>query len=159
MVSTRKTRQSNRSLLSQLDDFDRDIIIGNAVSDRQENVVVNEGNGEQDFTVNNSGSKLAANENLMNVKTLERCFNEKIDKEIGIIVDTVEDRIQNATLNAIDSIITPKIDLLSRSLTASCRRDANSVMANSERGEHIGITAPFENVSEKKQYTTCASYE
>ena len=108
MVSTCKTRQSNRSLLSQLDDFDRDIIIGNAVSDRQENVVVNEGNGDQKFTVNNSGSNLAASENLVNVKALERCFNKMIDREMGNIVDTVEGRIQNATLNAIDSIITPK---------------------------------------------------
>ena len=42
MVSTRKKRQSNKRLLSQLDDFDQDIIIGNATSDRQENVVANE---------------------------------------------------------------------------------------------------------------------
>ena len=43
MVPTRKKRQSNRRLLSQLDDFDRDMIIGNAVSERQQNIVVNEG--------------------------------------------------------------------------------------------------------------------
>ena len=36
MVSTRKKKQSNRRLLSQLDDFDRDVNIGNAVSERQE---------------------------------------------------------------------------------------------------------------------------
>ena len=33
MVSTRKKRQSNRRLLSQLDDFDQDIIIGNAANE------------------------------------------------------------------------------------------------------------------------------
>ena len=43
MVSTRKKRQSNKRLLSQLDDFDRDMIIGNAVSERLENAVANEG--------------------------------------------------------------------------------------------------------------------
>ena len=41
MVSTRKKRQSNKRLLSQLYDFDQDMIIGNAVSERQENAVVN----------------------------------------------------------------------------------------------------------------------
>ena len=51
MVSTRKKRQSNRRLLSQLDDPDQDNIIGNYMSDRQENVVVNEGNVDKDFTV------------------------------------------------------------------------------------------------------------
>ena len=39
MVSTRKKRQSDRRLLSQLDDFDGDMIIGNAASVRRENIV------------------------------------------------------------------------------------------------------------------------
>ena len=43
MVSTRKKRQSNKRLLSELDDFDQDMIIGNAVSERRENAVVSEG--------------------------------------------------------------------------------------------------------------------
>ena len=47
MVSTGKKWQSNRRLLSQLDDYDRDIVIGNAVSDRQENVVVIEGTADK----------------------------------------------------------------------------------------------------------------
>ena len=34
MVSTRTKRQSNRRLLSQLDDFDQDMIVGNAASER-----------------------------------------------------------------------------------------------------------------------------
>ena len=37
MVSTRKKMESNGWLLSQLDDFDQGIIIGNTASDRQEN--------------------------------------------------------------------------------------------------------------------------
>ena len=43
MASTRKKRQSTRRLYSQLNNFDRDIIFGNATSDRQENFVVIEG--------------------------------------------------------------------------------------------------------------------
>ena len=46
MVSTRKKRQSNRRLLSQLDDFDQDMVIGNAASERQENIVVNDGTSD-----------------------------------------------------------------------------------------------------------------
>ena len=41
MVSTRKIRQSNRRLPSQLDDLDQDIFIGNAAEERQENITVN----------------------------------------------------------------------------------------------------------------------
>ena len=147
MVSTRKKRQSNRRLLNQLDDFDQNMIIGNAVSERQENAVVNEGTNDRDFTVGTSNNSSVVNENAMSVKTLERCFNERIDRELSNIVDTVEDRIQNAILAAIDNIVAPKIELAVRSMNASSGRDVTSVSANSERREHVGTNAFFENAS------------
>ena len=61
MVTTRKKRQSNRMLLSQLDDFNHDIFSGNTMSDRQENATVNEGPLDQDFTVGKSDSNPAVN--------------------------------------------------------------------------------------------------
>ena len=148
MVSTRKKRQSNRRLLSQLDGFDQNMIIGNAASEKQENFVVSESTNDRDFTVCSSCNNSAINENAMNVKTLERCFNEWIDREMSNIVDTVEDRIQNAVLTAIDNIIAPKIELAIRSINASSGRNVTSVTANPERGEHAGIGAPFENASD-----------
>ena len=148
MVSTRKKRQSNKRLLSQLDDFDQDMIIGSTASERQENVVVNESTNVQDFTVGTSNVSPVINKNAMNVKTLERCFNERIDREMNNIVDTVEDRIQNAILAAIDNIVAPKIELAIRSLNAFSGRDVTSVSANSECREHAGIGASFENASE-----------
>ena len=83
----------------------------------------------------------------MSVKTLERCFNEKIDTEMGNIIDTVKDRIQNAILTAFDKIVVPKIELAIRSKNASSGRDVTSVSANSERREHVGTDASFENTS------------
>ena len=148
MVSTRKKTQTNKRLLSQLDDCDQDMIIGNAVSERQENVVVNEGTNDRDFTVSNSSNNTAVNESAMNVKTLERCFNERIDREMSNIVDTVEDRIQNASLTAIENIVAPKTELAIRSINESSGRDVTSVTANSERGERVGIDASVENASE-----------
>ena len=119
------------------------------MNDRQENAAVNQGTGDQEFTVKNPGSNLAANEDLVNVKTLERCFNEKTDREMGNIVGTVEERIQNAILTAIDRIIVLKIELAVNSINASSGRYATSVMVNSEGGEQMGITAAFENASER----------
>ena len=153
MVSTRKKRQPNKRLLSQLDDFEQDMIIGNATSERQESVVDNDGTNDQDFTVGTSHTNSINNENALNVKTLERCFNERIDREMNNIVDTVEDRIQNAILIAIDNIIAPKIELAIKSVNASSGRDATSVSANSERREHTGINALFENASENNNNT------
>ena len=74
MVSTRKKRQSSRRLLCRLDDFDQDEIIGNTASERQENVAVNEGINDQDFTVGTSNVSSIINEDVLNVKTLEKCF-------------------------------------------------------------------------------------
>ena len=159
MVSTRKKRQSNRRLLSQSDDFDQDMVIGNTVSERQENIVVSEGTNDRDFTVGTSSNNTAINKSTENMKTLERCFNERNDREMSNIVDTVEDRIQKAIMTAIDNIIAPKIELAIRSINAPSGRDVASVTANSERGEHIGINASFENatlhVSNVNDETTC----
>ena len=148
MVPSCKKRQSDRKLLSQLDDFDQDMIIGDAAGERQESIVANEGTNGRDFTFGTSSINTAINESIMKVKTLERCFNQRIDKEMRNIVDTVEDRIQNAILTATDNIVAPKIKLPIRSKNASSGRDVTSVTANSERGEHVGINAPFENASE-----------
>ena len=147
MVSTRKKRQSSKRLLSQLDVFDHDMIIGNAISERQENTVVNEGTNDRDFTVVTSNNNSVVNENAMSVETLERCFNKRIDREMSNIIDTVENRIQSAILTAIDNIVAPKIELAIRSINASSGRDVTSVSANSERREHVEINAPFENAS------------
>ena len=147
MVSTRKKRQSSRRLLSRLDNFDPETIIGNAASERQENVVVNKGTNERDFTVSTSSKNTAVIEITVSVKFLERCFNERIDREMSNIVDTVEDRIQNAILTAIDNNVAPKIELAIGSIYASSGRDATSVTANSESGEHVRINASLENPS------------
>ena len=123
------------------------MIIGNAASGRQENVVVNNGTNDQDFTISTSSNNTAVNESTDNVKTLERCVNERIDREKSHIIDTVEDRIQNAILTAIDKIVAPKIELAIMSVNTSSGRDVTSVAANLERGEHVGINASFENAS------------
>ena len=75
MVSARKKRHSNIRLFNQSDYFDQDIIIDNTASGRQENAEFNEGTGDQDFTFGTSDNNLRTNENAVNVKALESCFN------------------------------------------------------------------------------------
>ena len=124
------------------------MIIGNTARERQDNTVVNEGTNDQDFTVGTSNVSSTLNGSVANVKILERCFNERIHREMSNFVDTVEDRIQNAILAAIDNIVASKIELAIRSINASSGRDVTSVTANSERGERVWINASFEKASE-----------
>ena len=147
MVSTRKKRQSNRRLLSQLDDFDQDIIIGNAAIERRDSTVVDETTNDRDLTVGTSSINIAISERTVNVKTLESRFKEMICREMSNIFRTVEDRMQNAILTAIGNIVAPKTELAVRSIYASSGRDVTSVTANSERGEHVRISISFENAS------------
>ena len=88
---------------------------------------------------------------MVNVKTLERCFTEKIDNEMGNIVGMVADIIQNMILTAIDRTFNPKNELAFRSINASSGWDATSVMASSERRNYKGLTAPLESVSERNK--------
>ena len=147
MIPIRKKSQSKRTLLSQLDDFDQGVTTGNATCERQENITVNEFTNDCDFIVGTPSSNAVKIEIVENVKTWERCFNERINKETNNIVDTVEDRIQNAISTAFDNIVAPRIELAIRSLNASSGRDATSVAANSARGEHVGINTSFESAS------------
>ena len=79
------------------------MVIGNTASERQENLVVKEGTNDRDFTVCTSSNNTAVNESMVNVETVERCFKERIDREMSNTVDTVEDRILNEILTAIDN--------------------------------------------------------
>ena len=76
--------------------------------------MVNESTDDRDFTVGTSNNDSVVSGNVMSVKTLERCFNERIDREKNNIAGTVEDGIQNAILTAIDNIIAPNIELAVR---------------------------------------------
>ena len=68
------------------------------------------------------------------------------------IVDTVEDGIQSAILTATDNHVTPGIELAVKSIKPFSGQDDASVTPSSECEERIGVTASFENVSEKRQY-------
>ena len=59
------------------------MIFGNAVSEEQESAVGNEDTNDQDFTLGTSNSDSIVNGNAMSVKTLERSFNERIDRELS----------------------------------------------------------------------------
>ena len=147
-----KKDSQTEGFLANLLDFHQNMISGNAAIERQENFVVNEGTNHRDFTVGISRNKKATNESMVNVETLEKCFTERINREVGNIVDTEEDRIQNALLTAIDNIIAPKIELVIRSISASSGRDETSVTANSERGEHLGLNASLETHRETAKF-------
>ena len=86
----------------------------------------------------------------MNIQIWEKSLNDRVQREVGNFVDTVEIRIQNANLVTVNNIIAPGILVEIRSIYASSKRDVASVMATSKREEQPGVKTSFENESERE---------
>ena len=106
--STRKKMQQNKKLLSQVENFDQDVIVGDVGSSGRQIVEVSIGPADQEFNVNFSVSNPTTNENPVNVQTFERCLIDWIDRETVNIVETVEERSQNDVLTTIQYFICPR---------------------------------------------------
>ena len=85
----------------------------------------------------------------MNVQRLEWRLTDRIDRAMSNNAETVENRIQNAILTAIDNIIIPRIEIAVRSIIVFSGWDAASVPAISGCVKHIGKTAWLENLSDR----------
>ena len=101
---------------------------------------------DQIFTTNNIDGVASISDNAIDVQTLERSVSDWNAREMSNIVETVEDRIQNDILAAIDSIITRRIELAVSSMNGLSRQDAASVAECSDCGKQSRLTASFENV-------------
>ena len=63
-------------------------------------VLVNNGLNDREFTVNNDDISVVAKENAVDVQTLVRNLTNRFTTEMGIVVETLGDRIGNAILTA-----------------------------------------------------------
>ena len=68
------------------------------MSSERQNAEINNGLVDREFTVGDTNSAVATNENTINIQTLERSHTDRIARKIGNVVGTVEVRIQNAVL-------------------------------------------------------------
>ena len=79
--------------------------------------------------------------------TFKRSMIDEALMELSDVVETVEEKIRNSVLTAIEIIITPRIELAIRSMNATSGWNTASVTSISERGEQTMINASFENLS------------
>ena len=103
----------------------------------------------RDFTTDNKNWTVVTNENAMVIQTLEINLTDKIYGELGKVVDTVQDRIPQTILAAVNSIVTLRVELAVRFLKASFGQDFANVMAISEREEQPGVRAVFQDASDR----------
>ena len=90
MVWTPKKKQQNKKVFSQLEHFEQDVIMADAMGSARQNAVVNNGLADWEFNVKNKNSSAVANENVVDVETLKRNFSCRSTKEMSNVVETVE---------------------------------------------------------------------
>ena len=130
-------KQENRWVLSQFNDFDQDVIIGDDLSSERQSAVVNSTPTDCEYTANENVSNRTKNQNTVNVQTLKRCRTDKHHRATDALLETVEGRIQSAFLTIFDNFFTTRIELAVRSINESSGQDATFVAGNSERAEHM----------------------
>ena len=118
----------------QLDDFDQDVNIGEAVNIEGQNVIIS-GSADHKFTANISANISVTNEKTVDVRTYEKCFTDRIDRET--VFSTVDKKIQKWILTAIDDIITWRVELAVQSMNGSSEWVGASVTAIQFVGTYI----------------------
>ena len=70
--------------------------------------------------------------------TLERNVVDKSRSEVDSVMTTVETRVQDAVLSAIEDLVLPRVELAMKSINASSGRDADSVVPDPDWRDFSG---------------------
>ena len=108
MVATRNKRQQNKRLLRQLSESDTDVMIGQTNHEIQFNDRTNTADGN--ITLNNANNSTQVNGSQVDMYTLERNFVCKVRIEVVTVMTTVEARVHDAVLTAIENLGIPRAE-------------------------------------------------
>ena len=117
MNFTRKKKQQNKRLLSQLDESDVDFMIGQNNHEGQagsKTIVVDIGSS----SINIEGPN-QVNSPQVDIHTLEEKIVSKVRCEVDNVGTTVKTRIQHANLIAMENLLFPRVELVMKLAIAS----------------------------------------
>ena len=136
MVSTRKKKQQNKRLFSQLSERDTDFMIGQSNQDVQIN--------SRDIMIcrgaysNNASNPTQINYPQLDVHTLEENIVNKVRSEVDILMTSVETRVQDAVLTAIEKSLIPRVKLAVRSANAPSERSVDCNVLEIDQRDFLG---------------------
>ena len=120
MVSTRKKRQQNKRLFSQLGEKDTDFMIGQSNQDKQtdsrDNMLC------RGTSSDNANNPAQINYPQVDVHTLEEKNVSKMRSEVDNVMISVETRVEDAVLTAIENLVIPSLELAMKSANAHSER-------------------------------------
>ena len=99
--------------------------------------------------INTTDSDLASNatkglaqvsNSQLDMHTFEENFVGKVQSEIDSVLTTVESRIQDAALLAIENLVIPRVELATKSINASSGRSVYGIVLDPDRKDFSGNT-------------------
>ena len=145
MVYTRKKRQQNKRLFSQLSEFDTKFMVEQNNHESQTGNKVNVARG--DIPLNNANNPTQFSGSQVDMYRLEKNIVNDVRREVDSVMTTVEKRVHDAVLTAIESLVIPRIELAMKSVNASSVSGVDSVVLDPDPRE-------FSAYIEGLQFTT-----
>ena len=105
MVSTRKMKQQNRRLFSQLSESDIIFLIGRSNHGFQTESEVNV--GDKGISLENTINPTQVNYPQIDLHTLEENIVRKVRSKVDCLMTTVETRVEEAVSTALESLVIP----------------------------------------------------
>ena len=133
MVSTCKKKNQQKRQLSQLDETLNDNVIGNSV-----NVIVSESENLEQQTDGQCNDSERVDNSVCQNQVLENEVDNKITKAVSSAVMTVQNRLHDAILAAIDDVVIPRVEMAVKSITGSTGHGTNGEVQNPVRRDFIG---------------------
>ena len=83
---------------------------------------------DKNITLNNTNDPTQVSGPQVGMHTLEKNFADKIGREVDSVMTTVETRVENVEMTAIENLVIPTVELAMKSVDASSGRGAESVV-------------------------------
>ena len=136
MVSTRKKKQQNKRLFGQLSEGDTDFVVGQSNHDVQNENVDNVAHGGT--SPDNANHLTQVYYPRVDMNTLEENFVNKVRSEVDNVMTTVEIRVQNAVLIAMENLVIPRVELAMKSTNASSGRSVDGNVLDPDQRDFSG---------------------
>ena len=133
MVSTRKMENQQRRHLSQLDETLKDIVIGNSVK-----MNVSENENLEQRTDGQCNDSERVDKTACQNQVIKNEIDDQITRTVSSAVMTVENRMHDAILTAIDNVVIPRVEMAVKSITSSARHGTSSDVQNPDRRDFLG---------------------
>ena len=133
MVSTHKKKTQQKKQFSQLDETLNDFVLGYGANAN----VLESGNLEQQTDSHHNDLETVDDSTRQN-QVIEGNIDDQITRTVSSAVMTVENRIPDAIMTAIDKVVIPRVEMAVKSITGPTGHELKSEVQNPDRRDFLG---------------------